>query len=420
MFLSVILFLSFAQAQQEMIDCNYEQTAKKFCENMKAKEKEQNNDKLSPLQFSNGRMPSRNALKNSSADFDKRNPKLTKAEHERLTKLHEEVKKYLAESITKGREEKDLSAEEKNLLARLKMLTVSDFSNPKDEEVCRKNYNYGFDTRSYKLIVCPVMLDYPDSSLVWAMGAFSGRTLASCLTSFDMPDLNVKSGKGTLSRIAPDKHPFNLFCHSGGCEKDKGLVACLKKGNISDSTGVDLSSSDAQATVDNLIRSGLQDKSMKLPVRKSEEVALKDPKNIEWSKNMIESHKACYPEITGYRLDSGVQDWFGSEVTARYLQDHPLVINSPEDRLQPMAAIIDYTCRMDKAEEMTRKWHAPNEQRFNSAIFTNKSFREAMNCNPQTSIKENCGLSSRGGVASSPKKSWSTDPNRSVDVFGHK
>ena len=98
-------------------------------------------------------------------------------------------------------------------------------------------------------------------------------------------------------------------------------------------------------------------------------------------------------------MDSGIQDWFGSEVTAKYLEEHPIKAKTAEDYLEPMATMIDYNCRMDNADDITKKTHAPIETRFNSAIFTNPRLRKAMNCHPQKSIQKNCTVSAQFKVA---------------------
>lgn len=110
------------------------------------------------------------------------------------------------------------------------------------------------------------------------------------------------------------------------------------------------------------------------------------------ARKLITDYRECLPEHTNARVDSGIQDWFGAEVAARYLEDHPLNAQTPEDNLQPVAAMVDYVCRTPQADELTRKFHVATETRLDSAIFANERLRKVMNCNPKVPAKRTCNI----------------------------
>ena len=396
MLLIFIFFMNFAQANDgdTSVECNYE-AMEKFCAKMQKTEQTQLRSK-SPHKFSNGmQMPSIDSLKGSSIGPDTNGSPIEWRDMKKLQKLFAETKKYSIEAILQGRSEEQISEEEKNMLSRVKLMTLSDLSHSEDQKMCKEDFYYGYTSRTNSLVMCPGIARYPDSAIVMAMSSFVGRSLGNCVTGF----MSIKNPakKIDIPVISKDKHTFNQFCHMGGCEKakaDQGLMNCLRDGGISDGDDpIDYSTKEAQQLVDNHIKVEHQKKNSKLPVAGANRAeSLKKSENVEWAKNQISENKYCFPEVTNARMDSGIQDWFGAEVTARYLEDNPLKAKTAEDNLQPLATMIDYICRT-KNDEITRLYQASTESRFNAAIFTNERLRKVMNCSPAKSIKKNCSVS---------------------------
>ena len=111
------------------------------------------------------------------------------------------------------------------------------------------------------------MKGYPDSSLIWTMAAFTGRTLGNCMTQ--VQDMNVRNFD--LPKIPREQHPFQKFCsHSGpgGCESGKGLMACLKEGGFSEgSDEIDFSKGAAAETQNFVLNALIQAKHPSLPLK---------------------------------------------------------------------------------------------------------------------------------------------------------
>lgn len=410
--LMVISFFALSAEVDMQLECNYK-TIQKFCDKLKDKEKTQLNNK-SPFKFSSGKeMPPKDGIINQMVELNERpdGQKLDYYEHKRFVELHKKMKLYAHESILQGREPSDLTSEEKNLFDRVSSLEISDLKSQADLKVCTDLGYFGYNPSTHKLVVCPVMRGYPDSSLIWAMAAFTGRTLGNCMTQVQ----DIKFKKFDMPKIPRDQHPFQKFCsHAGpgGCESGKGLMACLKEGGFSEGTDdIDFSKGPAAEAQNFVLNALVNSKHPNLALKTGSRAdLLKNDGNIKASQDLIKSNKHCYKEVSGADLDSGIQDWFGSEVTARYLEDHPIKAKTPEDYLEPMATMIDYNCRMPNADVITRKTHAPVETRFNSAIFTNPRLRKAMNCHPQKSIQKNCTVSAPFKVSVPAGTAEESDP----------
>lgn len=386
-----------AEAEIPTVDCDVK-TLTDFCESVKAKEKTQLRSRI-PYKFSNGEsMPSADSISGDSLETTESGAlNLPWGKMQRLQKLFVQTKKYAQDAILQGRGYDQLSEEEKNLFERIKTMKLSEFRTAEEREICRSGSRFGFSPQHHTLVMCPEMAGYPSSAIVWSMAAFIGRGLGHCATGV-VKYVDSKK-KLVWDRIPADKHPFNSH-----------LRSCLIQGGYPDgSQGLDFSKPELKKFVDNEIARSHQSKNPDLPTPSSKLAeALKDDKNIEWAKKNVTDYRECFPEQTNSRVDSGIQDWFGSEVAARYLEDHPLNAQTPEDNLQPVAAMVDFICRTPKADELNRKFHVENETRFTSAIFANERLRKAMNCSPKAPAKRICDIGPRlesprhGGASGRP------------------
>lgn len=399
---SILFYFSFSYAtQSEMLDCNYA-TIQKFCDKIKATEKTQLNTKT-PFQFSGknadksvSQMIPKDEIVNQQYVLNERKekgePLLSYKEHTRFKDLWRKTKKYAVESILQGRTRDEVSDHERNLLDRIEAIRLSDLKNPIDQDSCFKDYYYAYVPQTNSVVMCPVMAGYPDSALIWNMAAFMGRSLGSCIPRLLEPEINGKK----VPKLTNATHPFRQFCTDQSCKPTGGLVACVKDGGYPDSTDLDTANPELNPTLDFIIKGMMNDKEYSLPVVKG---ATKDlianPENREYAKKFMVDNRECYSTVTNSKTDAGVQDWFGADVVARYLEDHPIKAEKPEDYLQPVAAIADFSCRFSNAESLNKAFHAPNEIRFNSGIFTNPRLRKAMNCNPAKSIKKTCTVSTQ-------------------------
>lgn len=401
--LSMLLAVNVSQAESPMIDCDLK-TLASFCDKLKAKEQTQLRSKI-PHKFSNGEtMPSIDSMSGDTLSYtDSGQLNLPWGKMQRLQKLFVKTKKYAEDAILQGRSYDALSDEEKNLVERVRTVKLSEFRTEQERETCRSNYHYGYDPRIHTLVMCPEMADYPSSGIVWAMGAFIGRGLGNCTTGA-VKTIDPKTKKVTET-IPHDKHPFKTH-----------LRSCLVKGGYPEgSEGLDFNRPELQAIVQTQITHSHKAKHAELPNRAdSLASALKDEKNIAWAKKLVEGHPECLPHLTNARVDAGVQDWFGSEVAARYLEDHPLNAQTPEDNLQPVASMVDFICRVPKADELTSKFHVPIEMRLESAIFANDRLRSAMNCNPKVPAKQVCTIGEKGTSSKPAGSKRPGSPNQTV------
>lgn len=388
-----------SSAETPEVDCDLK-TVENFCATLKAKEKTQLRSKI-PHRFSNGEsMPSVDSITGDTiSSYEDGRPNIPWGKMQRLQKIYAQTQKYAEDAILKGRTVDELSSEEKNLIARIKSMKLSDLRSEEEQNICRQNYRFGYSPKNHSLVMCPEMAGYPASGIVWAMAAFMGRGLGTCVTGVT----KYTDAKKNLvyDRISESNHPFNLSCSSSGCQtKEDGnsLRNCLMRGGYPDAgpKGIDFSKPELKKIMESEIARSHQAKSPDLPT-KTEKLgdALKDEKNIAWAKQLVSDYRECLPEHTNSRVDAGFQDWFGSEVTGRYLEDHPLNAQTPEDNLQPIAAMVDFTCRTPQADELERKFHVPLATRFNSAIFANERLRKAMNCNPKVPAKQICDVSTK-------------------------
>ncbi len=402
--LAIILTQSWmAHSNPNQFDCDLE-TIKKFCETLKSKEKTQLRSK-SPYKFSNGEtMPSVDSISGSTIEFDELGrTNIPWGKMQRLEKLFKQTQKYSQEAIRNGRRMDALSAEEKNLISRIQTMKLSKLQSSRDQEVCKSNFGYAYDPSSHSLIMCPEMAGYPKSSIVWTMGAFIGRGLGSCATSF--PKASDTDPKAVMGVISPSKHPFN------------NLKACLIQGGYPDAPGgIDFNKPEVKAIVDSQISQSFQTKSPSLPESpKTLADALKSEKNLAWAKEVVSDFRECLPEQTNARVDSGIQDWFGSEVVARYLEDQPLQVESTEDHMQPLAVLVDFSCRSPKSAELTQKFHVPLDQRLESAVFSNPRLRRALNCSPKVPAKQVCSIGeAQGTLSPRPQGPPTGDSGKSV------
>lgn len=396
------------------LDCNYK-TIQKFCEKIKATEKTQLNNQ-SPFQFSSknadgsrSQMITKDEIINQgfvlSQRREKRQPLLSNREQNRFQDLWKKTKKYARESILQGRNESDLTANELNLLARIENIKLSDLKNSADSDVCFNNGYYAFVPQTNSVVMCPVMANYPDSALIWNMGAFMGRSLGSCIPRFLKSNYKGKE----YPELTNDTHPFRQKCNTSGCQPGGGLVNCLKEAGYSDNLNINTSTKEASSIIDFIIKGSMSSESMNLP-KKTGNISeiLADNGNREFAKKIMTDNRECYVEATDSRTDAGVQDWFGSDVVSRYLEDNPVRAKATEDYLEPIAAIADFHCRFENADQLNKTTHAPPEVRF-EGIFSNPRLRKAMNCNPSKSVKKNCTVSaqfkintSQGSPATSP------------------
>ena len=379
-----VSWIANAKADSPTVDCDLK-TLTNFCESLKAKEKTQLRSKI-PYTFSNGEsMPSIDSISGQSLETsDSGALNIPWGKMQRLQKLFAQTKKYAQDAILQGRSYDQISNEEKNLIDRIKMVKLSEFRTAEEREVCQSNWRYGFSPRGNALVMCPEMAGYPNSAIVWSMAAFIGRGLGNCVTGA----VNYSDPKQKLvaDRIPAEKHPFNA-----------SLRSCMIQGGYPDgSDGPDFSKPELAKIVDAEIARSHQIKSPDLPVR-TEKLAdtLKNEKNVAWARKLITDYRECLPEHTNARVDSGIQDWFGAEVAARYLEDHPLNAQTPEDNLQPVAAMVDCVCRTPQADELTRKFHVATETRLDSAIFANERLRKVMNCNPKVPAKRTCNIGTK-------------------------
>lgn len=401
-----LVFLSIrAKADTPAVDCDMK-TVEKFCDSLKAKEQTQLRSKI-PYTFSNGEsMPSVDSITGDTLEsYDNGAVKIPWGKMQRLQKIYAETQKYAQEAILQGRKLESLSDEEKNLIQRIKSMKLSDLSDTTDQETCKNNDRFGYSPRSNSLIMCPEMAGYPASGIVWAMAAFMGRGLGTCATGA-IKYVDAKK-KVVFDLIPVEKHPFNLACTSAGCApKDDGrsLRSCLIQGGYPDTVAViDFTKPELKKILDAELARAYQMKSPDMPVPSENAAdAAKDPKNVNWMKGLVTNLRECMPEQTGSRVDAGIQDWFGSEVAARYIEDHPLNAQTAEDNLQPIAAMVDFKCRTPRADELERKFHVPLQTRFDSAIFANDRLRKAMNCSPKVPAKRTCNVSLPPGTATAP------------------
>lgn len=397
-FTAILLSAAWSNSGAQL-DCNFE-TVKKFCEKMKEKEKTQLKSK-SPHKFSSGeQMVPMDDIENQLIVLRERQennqPLLSYTEHKKFKKVHEKMKKYARESILQGREESELSVFEKSILARLMSMGLSDLTNPIDQSSCLEKGGYAYSPATNNLILCPMMAGYPESALIWAMSAFAGRGIATCSTQIYTPKVMGPNGPHKAAKMPALAHPFQDFCTESGCKPESGLMACLADAGYPNEAKFDASSDLTKKTVDNLIPALANTPDYQSMIKKGpKDQMIKNAENREAAKSVILENKGCFPEITNYRVDSGIQDWFGSDVTARYLADHPIQAKTPEDNLEPLASVVDFVCRYPNANEITTKFHAPIETRINGGIFSNPIFRKALNCNPVTSAKKNCTVSAR-------------------------
>jgi hypothetical protein len=397
----VLIFASqFVLANSPQVVCNYE-TVQEFCKKIENTEKQQLKSK-SPFKFSGGgQMITRDSIENERFVLNERQaenkPLLEWSEQSKFNKAFDKVKKYARDSILQGREESELSEEEKNMLMRVQTMRVSSLNNPSDRQVCFDGARFGYSPMSHSLVMCPIMAGYSESALVWSMSAFVGRSLSTCPLA--LSDYNMKmNGKTThMPPVPREKNPFQQFCSTEGCRSGGGLLKCLKEGGFPDNEDFDLESVEAKKVIDRALNHFAQSPKNKmnpLPVLagKKEDIT-SNPENQKAIRDYLRTHRSCYPTITNSRIDSGIQDWFGADVAARYLKDHPIDAKVPEDNLEPLAALIDYNCRFPNSEEVTREFHADIKTRFNSAIFTNPALRKALNCQEGPSIRRNCSHS---------------------------
>lgn len=384
-------------AETPEVDCDLK-TVENFCAALKAKEKVQLRSKI-PHRFSNGEtMPSVDSITGDTLETNQDGrPNIPWGKMQRLQKIYAQTQKYAQDAILKGRTLEELSPEEKNLIERIKSMKLSDLRTDEEQNICRENYRFGYSPKNHTLVMCPEMAGYPASGIVWAMAAFMGRGLGTCVagaTKFTDAKKNV-----VFDRIPEDSHPFNQSCTSAGCQaKEDGnsLRNCLMRGGYPDAglQGIDFTKPELAKILESEIARSYQAKSPELPNRTAKlSDAVKDEKNLSWAKKLISDYRECMPEHTNSRVDAGFQDWFGSEVAGRYLEDHPLNARTPEDNLQPIAAMVDFTCRTPRADELERKFHVPLPTRFNSAIFANERLRKAMNCSPKVPAKQICDVS---------------------------
>ncbi len=363
------------------VECNLK-TLETFCESLKAKEKTQLRSSI-PHKFSNGEsMPSADSIHGASIEMHENGetPNIPWGKMQRLQKLYKVTQAYAQEAIRRGRPLSELSSEEKNIIERLKTMKLGDLHTAQDREMCNSGYRFGYNPHSHSLIMCPEMAGYPASGIVWAMAAFMGRGIGTCVTG-GLKYVDAKKNV-VFDLIPEEKYPLN------------SLRSCLIKGGFPDAKkNIDFEKPELKAIMGNEITRSHKNKSAALPMNTGElAAALKDEKNIAWAKKTVGDLRECLPEQTNSRVDSGIQDSFGSEVAARYLEDHPLNAVTPEDALQPLAPMVDYICRTPKADELTRKFHVPIETRLNSAIFANARLRKVMNCSPKTPAKQICSI----------------------------
>lgn len=402
----------------EQLECNY-QTIQKFCNKVKATEKTQLNNK-SPFQFSGknadgsiSQLIPKDEIVNQSIVLnerrDKRQPLLTNNEQKRFQELWKKTKKYARESILQGREETELSENELNMLARIDNIKLSDLKNSADSSICFNNNYYAYVPQTNSVVMCPIMAKYPDSALIWNMGAFMGRSLASCIPRFIKPKYKGKE----YPELTNATHPFRQKCNVGGCQPSGGLVACLVEAGYTDTTEINTTTPEAGGIIDFIIKGSMGSEDMALPKKKGNlSEILADSGNREFAKKIITDNRECYVEVTNSRTDAGVQDWFGSDVAARYMEDHPIEASKTEDYLEPVSAILDFHCRMDNAAQLNKTTHAPPEVRF-EGIFSNPRLRKAMNCHPSKSVKKNCTVSAQFKTKTSEEASSLTPTDES-------
>ena len=402
-----ILFYSVSLLANEIEqpNCNYE-TIQKFCKKVKENESKQMYSK-SPFQFSGknadgsrSEMIPKDEIINQKFVLNERRengqPLLTYSEQKRFQDLWKKTKKYARESILQGREESELAENELNMLARIDNIKLSDLTNPADNASCFNDGYYAYVPQTNSVVMCPIMAKYPDSALIWNMGAFMGRSMGSCLPKFIKPKYKGKE----YPTLTNDTHPFRQKCTESKCNTGGGLIECLKEVGYNDNTDFNTSTKEAKDVIDFIIGGMIGSKEYPLPFEKGgKSEILSHPANREHAKKFMTENRECYVSATDSRVDAGVQDWFGADVAARYLEDHPIKAKKTEDYLEPVAAIADFHCRFDNAENLNKTTHAPPEVRF-AGIFSNPRLRQAMNCNPSKSVKKNCTVSAKFKVKS--------------------
>ena len=175
-----------------------------------------------------------------------------------------------------------------------------------------------------------------------------------------------------------------------------GLMACLKEAGYPDEIRFDENNEDVRKFVDTLIPALAQSLEHSLPDKKVAGTQIhKSSANRKYAQDFVIENRECFPLVTNSRLDVGIQDWFASDVTARYLADHPLKGKTPEDSLGPLASIVDFSCRCTNADELTQKYHTDLATRINEGIFSNPRLRQALNCQPSQTTKKTCTVSTQ-------------------------
>lgn len=324
---------------------------------------------------------------------------LSYEQYEHLNKLFVEMKKYATQAILQNRKESELSKEEKELLNRIQNISLSTLKGTEDKVICDKSEYFGYHPQTNHLVVCPIMAGYPDSALIWAMAAFTGRSLGQCMTSSLSGKIDPEKNY-QLEKIEKKKHPFQLTCIGDKCSDSSGLMKCLKENKYTDGNGEESKNETAEKreVTEILTRSYNHpgNKAARDKMKLTEFVSNSAMRNQ--AQTFLTENKECFPGATNARIDVGIQDWFGSEVLARYLNDgHETIVKKPEDRYEPLAVIIDYECRFKNRDEMNQKYNAPNETRFNGGIFSNSRLRRAIGCEAPEGFpkKRDCAISTK-------------------------
>lgn len=133
---------------------------------------------------------------------------ITESEKKRLEKIYNYAKEKMKEMIIKGRKEKDLAKEDKNLIKKIENIQLGDTYNDHHILGClAEEANAAYIPYNHKVYVCPSALRLSDANLAMILGHEIGHSIDPCGISCDHFKVNQSAVDNYLSNYDRDKDP---------------------------------------------------------------------------------------------------------------------------------------------------------------------------------------------------------------------
>ena len=297
----------------------------------------------------------------------------------RVEKLIKTTKDGLIKVIMNGKDEKDLSAAEKDSIERIRTIQVNLPNNPKvsGNKLCDNvNGNAFYSPSEHSINVCAADLKFPDESLIRTLAHEMGHSIDPCNFQNDTPIFKIdlskevpfsdvqspiknqvatamaackKTGATTCSVLITDRIEAAKLVSLGILKKDapgetlsdypfEGVKSCLQSpegGDFhSNQIPIENLQLEAEKAVDELDQgANLSDKD-----KQAQQMRMK---------TLLSTKPECGSNFmkTPSKMQEVMADWFGNEVLNDYLTTHPRVGDTPEDKLRPIAFLARGYCQ---------------------------------------------------------------------------